>query len=54
MKLNILGKTDKKDVNGRAMGSKHNSHSTFRAKRKPNSKRVRNGSTGQQQIVKKD
>ena len=28
---------------GRTMGKKHSSHGTFRAIRKPNSKRVRNG-----------
>ena len=28
---------------GRTMGKKHSSHGTFRANRKPNSKRVRNG-----------
>ena len=28
---------------GRTMSKKHSSHGTFRANRKPNSKRVRNG-----------
>ena len=44
MKLRILGRSSKKDVNGKSNGAKHNSHGSFRAKRKPNSKKVRNGS----------
>ena len=40
-----IGQMDKKiDCNGRRMTKKDQSHGTFRAKRHPNSKRVKNGS----------
>ena len=43
MKVNIEGITKKIDANGKIMTKKNSSHGTWRAKRKPNSKRVRNG-----------
>ncbi len=37
------GVPKKRDVNGNRLTKKDTSHGTFRAKRKPNSKYVRNG-----------
>ena len=44
MKQSIPGVKRRRDVNGRLLSKKDSSHGSWRAKRKPNSKRVRNGS----------
>lgn len=41
-----FGINRKRDNNGNILGKKAMSHGTFRAKRKPNSKLVRNGHVG--------
>ena len=43
MKISIPQIDRKLDCNGRSSCKKHSSHGSFRANRKPNSKRVRNG-----------
>ena len=43
MKVGIDGIKKKIDANGKVMTKKSSSHGTWRAKRKPNSKRVKNG-----------
>ena len=43
-KLTIGQRVKKIDANGKKMTKKDQSHGTYRAKRHPNSKRVRNGS----------
>ena len=43
MKLNKPQMEKIIDCNGRSMTKKHSSHGSFRANRKPNSKRVKNG-----------
>ena len=43
MKQPIAGIKKKRDANGRTLTKKDSSHGSWRAKRKPNSKRVKNG-----------
>ena len=43
MKQPIQGIKKRRDANGRILTKKDSSHGSWRAKRKPNSKRVKNG-----------
>ena len=43
-KVHITGIKKRRDANGRTLTKKDMSHGSFRAKRKPNSKKVKNGS----------